>query len=150
MNQGGTKNNERWGWGWIILIGLISYTINKTYSGFDLNTILLYLIGISSSLLFYFYFRNIRFGKINYPKFKSFLSGSITFVVCILIISESQVFLNIINPNIKNDVARIIVEEMKKSKSSIDEMNDYESTIFEMYNADPETDKEIKQNIEIL
>ncbi|MGD8307649.1 MAG: hypothetical protein PVF17_13410, partial [Ignavibacteria bacterium] len=81
------KKFRKWGWGWYILAGIVSMSINKSFPGTETKHSIAYLLGVSFSILIYFYFRNRVFR--NYHKYilRSTYSGLISYVLTVFFVA---------------------------------------------------------------
>ena len=52
-------------WGWYILAAFVSMSISKSFPGTELKHSIIYLLGISFTILVYFFFRNKIFKNYN-------------------------------------------------------------------------------------
>jgi hypothetical protein len=141
------KKKKNWGIGWFFLIGLVSYSINNVYKNWGENIAILNILGVTFSLLIYFYFRNKVLNEISASTTRSFLSACISLFLTGLIIAGIAEF---IKHDIISEVSGEITNESKIISLSLKSFTKDEALLSDLFIDEPSTRNEIMNNIKIL
>jgi hypothetical protein len=144
------KKFRKWGWGWYILAGIVSLSINKPFPGTELKHSITYLLGVSFSILMYFYFRNKVFRNYNKFTLRSTFSGLISYVLTVFFVAAVASFGNVLSSDILSTVSKNISSHTQKVSSKINEFKKEETLLWEFFVDEPSTDNEISNNIKII
>jgi len=150
--ENGLSNKEfrKWGWGWIVLAGLLNIGLTKSYPSNSTSSSIIYLSGIIFSILAYFYFRNKIFKNYNKYILRSFYSGLISYILSIAFIAVVASFVNIMTTDILISISQKIKYETDEISSTISNFQKEDALLWDFFVDEPSTDNEIKNNIKII
>jgi len=139
---------RKWGWGWIVVGGLLSYQINNFYKeSLGDNRNILVIIGIPLSILIYVYLRNKVFINTKVDRQRSFVSGLISVFVGWSVI---VLMAGLLKPSVFIDTSNYISFEMEKLTSVVSKFQKEDALLWEFFIYDPETENDVKNNIKII
>jgi hypothetical protein len=145
------KQKSRWGWGWLVLLGIYGTGMQKVSFYVTKTTLFIEVIGIILLLAFYFWFRNRMIRKKEYGESiwrSSFMAGAISYVLFTFLVVVSAEFAGSIQQ--KSDIHALMGTFTEELMIKSMQLKQVEDELNRDFISSPTSEADIEHNIENL